>query len=272
MSRPRPSLASSLGILAAFSVRQVSWSRKTVFMLVLLLVPAGLATLIRAEAPPGTAEVFRRNVLPNLHLFLIQLFSLFYGASLVRDAIEDRTLTFLLTRPIGRQRVVFGLWLGMLVFVVPATLVSTLTSWYATSAGTRVDAPGLDRLLVALLVGTVFYALLFLFLGLVFKRPTILGLLFIIVVEGVLGSIPGPVRRIAPSTYIEALLGPTFGTRTTAGAELEEAAREVGTIAGPAPLTSTTAAAVLVGIFALLLIVLVRVVRRKDFVVTQKDG
>lgn len=218
----RPPFFRSLLLVAAFTTRRICWNRRTVFMGILLLLPAVLATVIRAEAPPGTVEHFRREVLPTLQLYLVELLCLFYGASILRDSLEDRTLTFLLTRPLGRGQVVAGLWLGMILFVLPVTLVSVFAGFAATRAGVPggiLEDPGMLAALVRLLLVTVVevlvYGTLFVLLGITNRYPTILGLILMVIVEGVLATVPGHVRRIAPAAYVESLLLPHFSTRAS---------------------------------------------------------
>jgi ABC-type transport system involved in multi-copper enzyme maturation permease subunit len=179
----------------------------------LLLVPTGIAILIRHQAPPGTIAEFMKEGLPSILLGIIQLMCLFHGAGLVRDGMEDKTLQYLLTRPIGRSRVVFGLYSGMLSYILPLGLVSAAAGFVACRAGLPMGifaGPDQTAMFIRLLAITalviVFYGALYTLFGLVFRMPTIIALISLVVVDGILGSMPGPPRLISPLAYFEVLL------------------------------------------------------------------
>ncbi|MAB91035.1 MAG: hypothetical protein CMJ90_16510 [Planctomycetes bacterium] len=270
MSRGQLPLAKSLVLVAAFTAREVSWSRKTVFLGLLLLIPAGIAAVVRGEAPPGAAETFLAEVMPSLVIGVVQLMCLFHGAGLVRDAMEERTLAFLLTRPIGRARIAQGMYLGLLLYVLPLGLIGAGAGFAACRAGLPggmftddIDGPtsvqGLVRLLQVTGGAVVFYCALYTLFGLVFKASTIVGLLFLMIFDALLGSLPGPPRMLSPMSYFEVLLAPHFESRATLMREMDVY-----------PMESGTAAMVLVVALLAIMFVTRRLARGKDFVAFQK--
>lgn len=265
----RPSWLSSLFLVASFGARTVAWSKRTIFMVVLLLLPAIIGVIIRSEAPPGTAPQYLRTVAPTLHLGLVALLCLFYGGSIVRDAIEDKTLGFLLTRPLGRVRVLFGLYLGMVLFVLPLVLAAGATTFSCCRAGlsggvfgNESDVAGLIGMMKYLAVASLLYSALFSVLGMAVKHPTIIGLALLIVFEGVLATIPGPIRLFAPSTYLDALLPSSFETRSSAIAQQSRSSSGV--------VSPERAALVISTLMAVSLILIARIAKRADFTGAEK--
>ena len=259
-------LTTSLRILAGYTISRITWTRRTLILAVLVLIPGLLGVIIRTEAPPGTSEEFVTAGLPSVLLVITQLICVFHGAGLVRDGLEDHTLDFMLTRPIGRSRVVFGLFLGLLMFVIPFVFIAIVVGYGAFTAG----GDGLlgflsdDRLWMLVSVGllaTVFYSAFYTWLGLKFRYPAVLGVLFLVIVEGVMGSLPGKPRRIAPSAWLEYILEPTFATR----ARLEQAASRFSNIASEEMISGTTSVIVLTVGFLLLLLLIYWEARRADF-------
>ena len=47
--------------------------------------------------------------------FIVPVLGAFYGTSLISDEVEDRTITYLFTRPIPRGAIMIGKYLAYLV-------------------------------------------------------------------------------------------------------------------------------------------------------------
>lgn len=264
MSQGRLPLLRSIGLVAAFAAREVSWSRKTIFLALLLLVPATIATLIRSHGQPGEIGQFLENALPSLTIFVLQFVCLFHAAGLVRDAMEDRTLAFLLTRPIGRVRVVLGLYVGLIAYLIPLGLISVTAGFCACRVGLPegVFAGEMGAAFPALLgvtaLAVVFYGALHTLFGLAFKAPTILGLVFVMIVDGLLGSLQGPPRRMAPMAYFESMLPGAFKSRATED------------VIEPDPIEPLIAIFAIIAAWIAILLIIRFLTRGKDFVAFQK--
>jgi ABC-type transport system involved in multi-copper enzyme maturation permease subunit len=261
----RPASSRGLLLLARFTLRQVAWTRRSLVAVVLLTVPSALAAVIRVQAPPGTIDQYLRAVLPNLLLFLSVLATLFITGSVVRDGIEDRTLPFLLTRPLGRARTVLGLYLGSLLFLVPLVVLAGLGGLAAGSIGLPAGGPGSPagssgsvRLALVLAGIPVLHGAIFTLLGLLTRHTTVFGMLLILVLDGGVASLAGRPRYASPISAFESLLLPEFQTRATlhVGGRVEELGYRLG---------SGEAAVLIVAETAVLLVLLAWRARRMDF-------
>src|SRR6185503_1055893 len=61
--------------------------------------------------------------------FSIPVLAVFYGTSLIADEVEDKTITYLFTRPIPRGAVLVGKYLAYLVCTVFVVLPAVVTVW-----------------------------------------------------------------------------------------------------------------------------------------------
>ena len=264
MSHKQLSWTRSLFLVGAFVASQISWSRKTIFLGVLLLLPAVIAVITRSEAPRGAIDEYLAAILPTFTIGVVQLICLFNGAGLMRGSMEDRTLAFLLTRPMSRARIALGHYAGLIAFVVPLALISAGAGFLVCRAGLpsgvfspETDGPAsaeaLTRLLIVTGTAAVFYSALYTLFGLLSKHSTLIGLVFIVVVDALLGSLPGTPRTLSHMAYFEALLQPFYLSRATVS-ELAE------------PIAPLTAGVILGAMLVGIMTGIVALARGKDMV------
>jgi ABC-type transport system involved in multi-copper enzyme maturation permease subunit len=190
-------------------------------------MPAAFGVIARRFAAPYPDTPFHA-VVPNLFtVFLVQILALFYGASAVRDAIEDGTAMFVLTTPTSRTGFLLGVWAALVVNVLLLLELGVVTAFLTWSAGVPGGLPGAAlfgreclSLMGVVAIGAAIYAALFMLLGLWTRHAAVAGVVYYIVFEAGIGWIPGSARRLAISAHLEALLDPGFVTRRMFAAEL----------------------------------------------------
>jgi ABC-type transport system involved in multi-copper enzyme maturation permease subunit len=133
----------------------------------------------------------------------------FYGTSLIADEVEDKTITYLFTRPIPRGAVLIGKYFAYMIcstFVVlpSVVLVYLLIVPIGGSLG-EVFVPLLSDL-VMLVLGLAVYGALFAFVGARIKRPLLIGLAFVIAWEPLAMMLPGYARRLTVAYYLQSLV------------------------------------------------------------------
>ncbi len=141
--------------------------------------------------------------------FTVPVLGVFYGTSLMADEVEDKTITYLFTRPIRRGAVLFGkflAYLGCTVFVVlpSVMLVYLLVVPMRGSLGASFIDLVKDLLLLAL--GLAVYGALFAFVGAKFKRPLLVGLIFIFGWEQAALAFPGYLKKFTVAYYLQGLV------------------------------------------------------------------
>jgi hypothetical protein len=130
-------------------------------------------------------------------VYLVPLMALAYGGGVLREEVEDQTLTYGFTRPVDRA----GLYLARLVAAAGPVLLATVPA--AAFAATE-PVHGL-RLVLAAILGTAAHATLFGLWGLVMRRPTWLGLAYVLVWEQSLEKVPGWLANVTLRTQIRNL-------------------------------------------------------------------
>src|SRR5437899_1185433 len=114
------------------------WSRRTIFMVLVVGSPIVLAVVIRlllASGFPAGARLGRTGIFGMmiwvLYLrFIMPVLGVFYGTALIADEVEDRTLTYLFTRPIPRGAVLMGKYLAYLVSTILLILPSVVIVYF----------------------------------------------------------------------------------------------------------------------------------------------
>ena len=130
--------------------------------------------------------------------FIVPVLGVFYGTALIADEVEDKTITYLFTRPIPRGAVLLGKYLAYLVCTIARRAAvgdARLLPAGAVRRGpaTRSGRWSLDLALLAL--GLAAYGALFAFVGTVLKRPLVVGLVFAFGWEQVAMALPGYLRQ-----------------------------------------------------------------------------
>jgi ABC-2 type transport system permease protein len=225
---PPRSLPAAPGFLTSclrifdLSVGEMLWSRRTVFMLLIVGAPVLIALFIRAlvslGAPvlqgPGNVRmtgpaIFGMMIWIFYLRFTVPVLGVFYGTSLIADEIEDKTITYLFTRPIRRGAVLVGKYLAYLASTIFVVLPSVMLVYLlivplqGTLGGSFLD---LVKDLSLLALGLSVYGALFAFIGAKFKRPLLIGLVFIFGWEQAALAFPGYLKYYTVAYYLQALV------------------------------------------------------------------
>jgi hypothetical protein len=203
------------------SIGEMLWSRRTVFMALVVGGPVVLALMFRLVAMFGVALV-RVNVVRLggeaifggmfwlLYLrFVIPVLGVFYGTALIADEVEDKTLTYLFTRPIRRGAVLVGKYLAYLACTGLVVLPSVMLVFFLIvpvgggSVGRAFPSLAVDLGLLGL--GLAAYGAVFAFIGAWLRRPLLVGLGFAFGWEQLALLVPGYLRRVTVAYYLQAL-------------------------------------------------------------------
>ena len=228
--RPAPAapgyLSSALRVFD-LSLGEMLWSRRTIFMMLVVGAPVVIALILRLlvflGAPfmdeeireGGTSVRMSGPAIFGLMIwvfylrFTVPVLGVFYGTSLMADEIEDKTLTYLFVRPVRRGAVLLGKYLAylactMLVVMPSVVLVYLLVVPLRGSLG----ASFLDLLtdLALLSLGLAVYGALFAFVGAKSKRPLLMGLIFIFGWEQTALAFPGYMKQFTIAYYLQSLV------------------------------------------------------------------
>jgi len=203
------------------SLGEMLWSRRTIFMALVVGLPVVLAVIVRLlhELGAPTIRVNQTAVAGPLIFglmiwgffirFSVPVLGVFYGTSLIADEVEDKTITYLFTRPIPRGAVVVGKYLAYLACTIFVVLPSVVVVWLlVVPMGGSLGASVVDlaKDLAILAIGLAVYGALFAMIGAVVKRPLLIGLLFVFGWETVVMTIPGYLKRFSVAYYLQGLV------------------------------------------------------------------
>jgi len=216
--RPAPGvLAGSLRVFD-LSVGQMLWSRRTVFMALVVGLPVLVAGILRtlvafdvpAIRPPATGPVVFGMMFWGFFVrFAVPVLAVFYGTALIADEVEDKTITYLLTRPVPRASVLLGKYLAYLACTVAVVLPGVVLMWLLVvpirgSLATSFPDLVVDLAIVA--AGLASYGSVFALVGATFKRPLLFGLLFVFGWESLALALPGHLRQLTVAHYLQGLV------------------------------------------------------------------
>lgn len=198
-------------LIFATSLPRLLRSRRALLVLGLVLVPAALAWVAAAtstRAKPVELAVNGGWVL--LVQVIVPLASLVLGSSAIAEEVEDRTITYLYTRPMPRSSLLIGRWCAIALAI---TAMLALAVWlFVAAAGTaRGDDQPIDvgvwrPLGTAALAGGIAYTALAAALGAFVKNPIVVGLGYAFAVEGFLANLPGKNQLLTVQHYLRSLI------------------------------------------------------------------
>ena len=256
------------------SIGDMLWSRRTIFMALVVAAPVALALVARIVQASGVAPVrvngqavggdalFGMMMWVFFLRFIVPVLGVFYGTALIADEVEDKTITYLFTRPIPRGAVLLGKYLAyllctILVVLPSVTIVYFLIVPFGAIASTFV---ALVEDLAILALGLAAYGALFALVGASLRRPLVVGLVFAFAWEQVALLMPGYLKQFTLAFYLQALV-PQAMPGDSVATLLQSVFREApGTVSSLVSLLVVTAVALWLA---------VRTVERREYVLEQ---
>jgi ABC-2 type transport system permease protein len=202
------------------SLGEMLWSRRTIFMAIVMAMPVLLAVVYRIVDASGIAPVrvnsqrvasvsiFGGIIWLAFLRFIVPVLGVFYGTAIIADEVEDKTLTYLFTRPVRRSAVLLGKYLAYVVCTTLVVLPAVMIVYFLIVPFGEVPASfrWLMTDLALLAGGLAVYGALFALVGAVLKRPLLVGLVFAFGWEQVAMAVPGYLRRFTVAYYLQALV------------------------------------------------------------------
>ncbi len=135
--------------------------------------------------------------------FVLPLFTLTYASGAFGTERESRSLVWLMTRPIPRG----GIYLAKFLGTLPWCLAFGLGGFAVVcAAGGAAGYEALARYWPAAVAGTVAFASLFHLVGAVFRRPVVVGLVYVFFFETVVAALPGSLKLLSLTFYARSLM------------------------------------------------------------------
>ena len=164
-----------------------------------------LIYLLQANRPAG--DRFLSDLTFNFVTpIVIPLTALVLSTGALGNEIADRTIPYIALKPIGRWRIVVEKFAGTAVSTAVPILIGLALTWGVVAWGEGgVDGRTLLALLVAGLAGLLAYGALFLFVSLVIPRALIVGIIYVLLWEGLLSGIISGIRVLSVRHYTQSI-------------------------------------------------------------------
>lgn len=189
----------------ALSIRQLLGRWRVLVILLLAALPSLLILLIEllGDAEPTFDAAFVEPIIDAMVVGgIMPIVTMVLASAAFGNELEDKTLYYLVLKPVARISIVVAKLLATLVVAVPLVVSSGVVASALVGAEVQV----LGTLAVALAAGVAAYASIFTFAGLLTPRALAYGLVYVLVWEGLLSTIVSGVRYLSVRGYTLALL------------------------------------------------------------------
>jgi ABC-type transport system involved in multi-copper enzyme maturation permease subunit len=220
------------------SLGQMLWSRRSVFLALVVGGPVVLAAVVRLVATlvpssslringatVGGPSIFGMMIWLLYVRFIVPVLGVFYGTALIADEVDDKTITYLFTRPISRGAVLIGKYLAYLACTVLLILPTVMVVFFLiVPFGGGSIGPAFPSLLTDLgmiAAGLAAYGAVFAWVGARLKRPLVVGLVFAFGWEPTVMLVPGYLKQLTVAYYVQALVPHAMPEDSTLGAILQ---------------------------------------------------
>lgn len=217
-----------IGAVVGFEWRRSLTLPRVLWWIVLTMFPVFLVTLVRISAPQNPPYTVWMGMLYTLLPALVCMLGTFlWTTTAVSAELERRSWVYIGTRPHGATAMLIGKWIAAITWVVPAALVGLTLAVFIASPGAGPAAgpanpaeAGAIRLWATLagliLLSAPAYGALYLLLGAIFyKRAMVIAVVYTVIFEGVLGTVPAIVNKFTIQFRLRSLLVDWSGVDST---------------------------------------------------------
>lgn len=181
------------------TLRQMAGKWRLTAMTLLAALPVLVTLLaVRSDSAPSVPDFEMLALSGLLAGSILPLVVLAIAASAFANELEDRTLANLTLAPIPRSRIVLSKLLGSMTLSGPFILLSALLTAHIAFLG---DARATIAVSLGALGGVALYAAAFTWLGLYTTQAIGVGLLYIVVWEGLFSGFVSGVRMLSIRHY-----------------------------------------------------------------------
>lgn len=184
---------------------------RTKIFLVLSFIPVLIFLLLKILLL--NKDPLQNNILINIILmfyinFFIPILSIFFGTSIIKEEIEDKTLTYITSRPISKIFFFNGKFLSYSLIIFIIIIAGFLPSLIIVQFN-QYSIQFLSDFFVYLRIiifSILAYSSAFAFLSIIFNKATIISLIYIFGWESIIQFMPGSMQKLTIVHYIKSQL------------------------------------------------------------------
>lgn len=193
------------------TIRQFFGGKSVWVVTVLAFLPALFGLIYWFADSTTTPAVFLSESIyrPLVVGTLLPIMVLILATGALGNEIEDATLPYLTLKPIGRLRIVVEKLLATLVVCIPIILAGLLVTYlvvFRGDAGSSDSLQFLWALLASGIAGIVAYSAVFLLVSLLVSRALLVGIVYALVWESLLGRYLAGLKIVSIRHYTESIL------------------------------------------------------------------
>jgi len=198
------------------TMRTILFDKKTILVIIMLLALLAIPAKWLSEPPSdeeGAALQAFLMIVVILYLqFIVLYVCLLYGSSIITSEVEDRTLTYLLSRPITKLEIILFKYIGyvisvFLLFALPTILNYLMLAPYEDGAsGLSKNADFLAFCLGGMFMGIMAWGAFFMMLATMVKNPLMPGLVYCLFWESLITNIGGNISKVTLTYQIRTFI------------------------------------------------------------------
>lgn len=195
-----------MGPVFRLSLRQLTGKWRLSLIIVLAALPVTLAIIVKLSVDDNRSydENFINVLLDGMMVSAVMpIVTLALSTAAFGSEMEDRTLSFLMLKPISRWRIAVSKLMASVVIGAPLIVVSGVT---AAILGLDVGAKGAFAVGIALFAGFMTYAAIFTWTGLITNRALAFAVIYVFLWEDVISSFIEGVSFLSVRGYTLAIM------------------------------------------------------------------
>ncbi len=193
-----------MGQVFRLSVRQLAGGKRSILVALLAAVPVSLSAIIGPADDRVSASDFVRFLLDGIVVATaLPIATMVLATATFGNELEDRTLGYLVLKPISRWWIVLPKFLAAIAVAGPLLVISGVV---ATVLGLESPLRPALAVAVSLLAGVTAYSAIFTWAGLVTTRALGFALVYVFLWEGLLTSFLGNVSYLSVRGYTLSLM------------------------------------------------------------------
>lgn len=197
--------------IARAHLRRALTSRRLLVCALIAFLPTLVAFVATAASRRAVAGDLAAHLTYVLVLqIVLPLSTLLFGSAVIAEEVEDRTITYLFTRPVPRAALLAGRFassVALLALLLCAALAALLaTAARARGEGEPIDPALVPRLFTVLIFGTVAYTAVFACVGAFFRHAMMVGIGYAFAIEGFLANLPGRTQVVTIQYHMRSYL------------------------------------------------------------------
>jgi ABC-2 type transport system permease protein len=211
-AKTRISLSGACWSLYWLTLRQHLHGRRWIAVVLLSLVPAGMAILIRIARSgvpsPRLPDLFLEFVLLwiLIPMALLPLIALLYASGVIQDEQEEQTITYLLIRPIPKWLLYLvkmaATWTTTVVLVAALTILTYASIYVGAGPDWSLVSVRCLKAAGILSLAAMTYCSIFGAISLITRRTLFVGIVYTALIEGLLANLPLSVRLVTVIYYM----------------------------------------------------------------------